>query len=127
MSQCDRKWVLPLFEENQMDLDVIEGIDEDGNKVLLQVMDYFFYNGEEYVILADADEFDCECDEAFCNCEHDHAHDEEEVDLYIMKVISTTGDDGEELEEFVPVDENLMDTLIEVVQTNFAQEELDEE
>lgn len=114
-----------MYEDDQMDLDVIEGIDEDGNKVLLQVMDYFFYNGEEYVILADAEEFECEDESCDCEddqCEHDHAHDEE-VDLYIMKVISTTGDDGEEMEEFVPVDEDLMDTLIEVVQTNFAQDE----
>ncbi|NLB90387.1 MAG: DUF1292 domain-containing protein, partial [Clostridiales bacterium] len=106
------------------DLDVIEGIDEEGNQILLQVMDYFFYNGEEYVILADADDSlysDCDDEE----CEHDHEQDE--LDLYIMKVITSTGDDGEEMEEFVPVDEELMDTLIEVVQTNFAQEESAEE
>lgn len=119
--------MLPLYEDNQMDLDVIEGVDEDGNKVLLQVMDYFFYNGEEYVILADADELDCDCEDESCDCEHDHDHDEEEeVDLFIMKVVSSTGDDGEELEEFVPVDEDLMDTLIEVVQTNFIDDESEE-
>lgn len=114
-----------MYEDEQMDLDVIEGVDEDGNKILLQVMDYFFYNGEEYVILADAEEDICGCEDE--SCEHDHAEEDEEVDLYIMKVIASTGVDGEELEEFVPVEEELMDTLIEVVQTNFMQDEDDAE
>lgn len=105
--------------------DLIEGVDEDGNKVLLQVMEYFFYNGEEYVVLADAEE----CDDEACaccdhGCEHDH---DEELGLYIMKVVSSTDENGDEMEEFVPVDENLMDKLIEVVQTNFADDEDEDE
>ena len=40
-----------MYEEEEQDFGVIEGTDEDGNKVLLQVLDYFFYNGEEYAIL----------------------------------------------------------------------------
>ncbi len=119
--------MLPLYEDEQMDLDVIEGVDEDGNKVLLQVMDYFFYNGEEYVILADAEDEEgqvCSIEDGSC----EHNHEDEEIDLYIMKVISTTGDDGEEMEEFVPVEDDLMDTLIEVVQTNFLNDdELEDE
>jgi hypothetical protein len=106
--------------------DIIEGVDEDGNKVLMQVMDYFFYNGEEYAVLTDAQEDE---DEACEGCsldtcqEHDH---EEELDLYILKVVPSTNEDGEEMEEFVPVDEELMDTLVEIVQTNFLSE-VDEE
>ena len=34
----------PIEEEPR---DLIEGIDEDGNNVLLEVVRYFFYNGEE--------------------------------------------------------------------------------
>lgn len=34
--------------------DLIEGVDEDGNNVLLEVVRYFFYNGEEYVVLGEA-------------------------------------------------------------------------
>ena len=37
-------------------LDVIEGTDEDGRQVLLVVEKYFFYNGEEYVLLRPKDE-----------------------------------------------------------------------
>ncbi|MBQ8536671.1 MAG: DUF1292 domain-containing protein [Clostridia bacterium] len=112
-----------MYEENQ-ELDLIEGVDEEGNKVLLQVMEYFFYNGEEYVVLSDAEETDedgeccCACDDP--ECEHDH---DEEVNLYIMKVITSTEENGEEVEEFVPVDEDLMDKLIQVVQTNFSADD----
>ncbi len=109
--------------EEEMDLDLIEGVDEEGNKVLLEVVRYFFYNGEEYVVLGDAQQ-DSECG---CDCEHcDHDHDEDEedaVNLYIMKVVETEAD-GEEMEEFVPVeDEDLLDKLIEVVQADFEAEE----
>ena len=107
--------------------DLIEGVDEDGNKVLLQVVRYFFYNGEEYVVLGDAqpeDECGCHCGECECACEED---DEEPVNLYIMKVVES--EDDEDTEEFVPVeDEDLLEKLIEVVQTDFEKEaELDDE
>ena len=128
---ASRKRVIPLYEDEQMELDVIEGVDEDGNTVLLQVMEYFYYNGEEYVVLGNAEDCgheDCDCGNhehehgEDCECDHDH-----EVDLYIMKVVTSTGDDGEEVEEFVPVDEDLMDKLIQVVQTNFCEDDEDEE
>lgn len=108
--------------------DLIEGVDEDGNNVLLEVVRYFFYNGEEYVVLGEAHESDCGCD---CeHCDH-HEEDEEEeenaVSLYIMKVVPGE-EDGEEIEEFLPVeDEDLLEKLIEVVQADFeAEEELDD-
>lgn len=110
----------PAEEE---ELDLIEGVDEDGNKVLLEVVRYFFYNGEEYVVLGDAHDSDCDC-----GCEHcEHAEDEEAVNCYIMKVVETE-EDGEELETFVPVeDEDLLEKLIEVVEADFAaDEELDD-
>ena len=114
----------PAEEEEARDL--IEGVDEDGNNVLLEVVRYFFYNGEEYVVLGDAHEGDCGCD-----CEHcDHHEDEEEdaINLYIMKVVESE-EDGEETEEFVPVeDEDLLEKLIEVVQADFdSDEELDDD
>ena len=104
--------------------DLIEGVDEDGNNVLLEVVRYFFYNGEEYVVLGEA--HDGECD---CGCEHcDHHEEEGAVNLYIMKVVESE-EDGEEIEEFLPVeDEDLLEKLIEVVQADFeADEELDDE
>ena len=105
--------------------DLIEGIDEDGNSVLLEVVRYFFYNGEEYVVLGEAHEDDCDCEE----CEHDHEEDEEEaINVFIMKVVEKE-EDGEEIEEFLPVDdEDLLEKLIEVVQADFeADEAFDDE
>ena len=115
--------MIPLYEDDQVD--VIEGTDEEGNKILLQVMEYFFYNGEEYVVLGNAEE---ECDESCECCGHEEEHEHEhEMDLYIMKVLTSTEENGEEVEEFVPVDEDLMDTLIQVVQTNFNESDDDED
>ena len=112
-------------EEEMMDL--IEGVDEDGNKILLEVVRYFFYNGEEYVVLGEAHEGECDCG---CeDCDHDHEEEEEEaVNLYIMKVVEKE-EDGEEIEEFLPVeDEDLLEKLIEVVQADFeADEAFDDE
>ena len=105
-------------EDEEME-DLIEGVDEDGNKVLLQVVRYFFYNGDEYVVLGDAqseDDCGCGCEE----CEHS-CEDEEAVNLYIMKVVEN---EQEDTEEFVPVeDEALLEKLIEVVQADFDKED----
>lgn len=123
---CDDQPMGGMNAAEEEDRDLIEGIDEDGNSVLLEVVRYFFYNGEEYVVLGDAHESECGC-----GCEHcDHHEDEEEdeaVNLYIMKVIEKE-EDGEEIEEFEPVDdEALLEKLIEVVQADFeADEELDD-
>lgn len=109
--------------------DLIEGVDEDGNTVLLEVVRYFFYNGEEYVVLGEAHEGDCDCEECE-HCSHDHEEDEEEeaINLFIMKVVEKE-EDGEEIEEFLPVDdEDLLEKLIEVVQADFeADEAFDDE
>ena len=100
--------------------DLIEGVDEDGNTVMLEVVRYFFYNGEEYVVLGDAHVGEDESE--------DSEEDEEEVNLYIMKVVEKE-EDGEELEEFLAVeDEDLLEKLIEVVQADFeADEAFDDE
>ena len=99
--------------------DLIEGVDEDGNTVMLEVVRYFFYNGEEYVVLGDA-----QTDED----EGEDSDEEEAVNLYIMKVVEKE-EDGEELEEFLAVeDEDLLEKLIEVVQADFeADEAFDDE
>lgn len=121
---CKESGVIPLYEDDQPD--IVEATDEEGNKLLLQVMEYFFYNGEEYVVLGAAEDSEDEaCEECeACGCGDDHDHDQ---DLYIMKVLTSTEENGEEVEEFVPVDEDLMDKLIQVVQTNFSEDEDDEE
>ncbi|MEA5014029.1 MAG: DUF1292 domain-containing protein [Candidatus Limiplasma sp.] len=112
---------------DEMDQDLIEGLDEEGNKVLLEVVRYFFYNGEEYVVLGDAQQdSDCGCDCEHCDQDHgddgDEEVEEDAVNLYIMKVVETK-EDGEEMEEFVPVeDEDLLEKLIEIVQADFESD-----
>lgn len=123
---CDEHSIGGAAAEEEM-LDLIEGVDEDGNNILLEVVRYFFYNGEEYVVLGEAHEGECGCE---CeDCDHDHEEDDEEaVNLYIMKVVEKE-EDGEEIEEFLPVeDEDLLEKLIEVVQADFeADEAFDDE
>jgi len=86
-------------------LDVIEGTDEDGNRVLLVVEKYFYYNGEEYVLLRPQDEAELP---------------EDRVTRYVMQV-KVTEEDGEEIEEFEPVDEALAQRLIPVIQAQWKQ------
>lgn len=110
--------------EDMDNRDLIEGVDEDGNEILLEVIRYFFYNGEEYVVLGEAHEDDCGCDCEHC---HEHCEDEEDEGVFIMKVVAAE-EDGEEIETFVPVeDEELLDKLIDVVEADFeADEEIDD-
>lgn len=130
-----KKEVIPLYEEENEALDIIEMTDDEGNTILMQVVDYFFYNGEEYVILTDSiHDDDCDCEE----CHHEHEHGEqcacgcedidetEEITCYIMKVIESTVD-GEEVEEFVPVEDQALEAkLIEIATTKLNAED-DEE
>ena len=112
------------MEEDPED-NYIEGVDEDGNKILLEVVRYFFYNGEEYVVLGEAQP-DSE-DEEDESCDRDHGDEEEAINLYIMKVIETE-ENGEEMEEFVPVeDDDLLEKLVEIVQADFDAEETAED
>ena len=67
--------------------DLIEGVDEDGNNVLLEVVRYFFYNGEEYVVLGDAHESGCGCD-----CEHCHPEgDDEDEEAHRCEYVGDNG------------------------------------
>lgn len=88
--------------------DIIEMTDEDGNVTLFHIVDYFFYNGEEYAILTDSNEDDTT----------------EAVDCYVMKIVPTTDENGEELEEFVPVeDQKLEARLMEIATTKLNDDE----
>lgn len=96
---------------NQEDPDIIELEGDDGEVLRLLVERYFFYNGDEYVLLSD--EIDLP--------------EGEEVSRYVMKVQPVEGEEGDEdMEEFVPVDEDLMEQLIQVVEATFDDED-DEE
>lgn len=91
---------------NQEEMDIIELEGEDGEKIRLCVERYFFYNGDEYVLLSDA------CD----------APENGEISRYVMKVQPMEGEGEEDMEEFVPVDDELMEQLIDVVETTFDGE-----
>ena len=95
-------------------LDIIEGEDEEGNSMLLKVERYFYYNGEEYVLLRQTDSED----------ETDDAGDDR---LYVMLVQVSKDEDGEEVEDFVPVEDALMQALIQAARTVFIDDVLDEE
>ena len=103
---------------SEFEKDIVEMEGEDGAVLKLCVERYFYYNGEEYVLLSD------DCDEP--------AESLDDVPFFVMRVVETVDEDGEEIEEFEPVEEELMEALIEVVKTNFEDDseiidELDEE
>ncbi len=90
----------------QEELDIIELENEDGEVMELRVARYFFYNGEEYVLLSD----DLESD------------DNEEASHYIMQVVQVEGE--EEMEEFVPItDEALLEKLACAVEKVYEDED----
>ena len=101
-------------EDANQPLDLVELTDENGNTIMMQVLDYFFYNGEEYVILA-------------ANVDEKGELDDEknEVECVVMKVNPVEdADTGEELEEFVPIeDEALEEKLIEIATTHLRNDE----
>jgi hypothetical protein len=89
---------------NQEEWDIIELEGDDGEPIRLCV------ERDEYVLLSDA------CD----------VEDEADISRYVMKVQPMEGEGNEDMEEFVPVDEDLMDQLIQVVEATFDTEDEDE-
>ena len=106
------------MNENEMNNDMQEEMDpvifedEDGNEYSFNVVDYFFYNGEEYALLSEiTDEED---------------EDEEGTEVIVCKVIEEE-ENGEEYETFELVeDETLAKKLVEVANTKLAEDEEEE-
>ena len=99
--------------DEELDLVVFE--DDEGNEITMEVLDYFFYEGKEYALLAEVDEDgECGCDE----CDEEHQRD-----AYIMEVV----DVGDDQEEFVPVAEELADKLVGMAQNGLSEDEEDPE
>ncbi len=106
MSEFDREENLDMGD----DLIVFET--EDGEEVTFVIEDYFFYNGEEYAILT---EYDTEKEEVI---------DEGSI---VCKVETVTGEDGEEDDEFIPVEDDAMaEKLIEIANAQLAEDEEEE-
>ena len=61
-----------MTPEQMEERDVVEFVDDEGNTLLLEVMDYFFYNGEEFAALCDAKE-------------EEDGEDSEDEPVYIMR------------------------------------------
>lgn len=100
-------------EMNGLEEDIIDFEDEDGNVIPFAVIDYVFYNGEEYALLSEVTENESE---------------EEGQECIVCKVVAETEEDGEETETFVPVeDEKLAQKLIDIFNTKLADEEKEEE
>jgi len=101
---------------DELDLVVFE--DDEGNEFTMEVLDYFFYEGQEYALLAEANEACGECGEESCDsCENQR-------DVFVMRVDKV----GEDEEEFVPIDDDLSDKLIEIIENGLYDEaEFDEE
>ena len=110
--------------------DVIEMTDDEGNTILFEIIDYFFYNGEEYAILTEAEDEDNaeQSEDAQC-APDDESEEQEEIDCYIMKVVTTTDEHGEELEEFVPVEDQALEAkLMQIASTQLnADDDQDDE
>ena len=103
--------------------DVIEMTDDEGNTILFEIIDYFFYNGEEYAILTEAEDGENADQSADAQCAPADGPDEqEEVDCYIMKVVATTDEHGEEFEEFVPVEDQALEAkLMQIASTRLNE------
>ena len=83
--------------------DVVVFSDDEGNEFELEVIDYFDYEEQEYAVLVDSDQAD-------------QAEEQEtELEVYIMKVVVNG-----EYEEFLPADEDKMDTLSAIVEERMA-------
>ena len=77
--------------------DVVEFIADNGDKIEFEVVDYFLFDGNEYVILAD---MGCNCEDADC---------QEKVDVFIMKVVVI----DDENEEFVMIPPEVEDEVLD--------------
>ncbi len=96
---------------SEKDLDLVELEDDEGGSVTLRVERYFFYNGDEYVLLSD---------------DIDGSKKESETARYVMKV-QPLPEEGEDMEEFVPVEDELMERLIKAARVTFGAGTDDEE
>lgn len=94
---------------SEFERDIVEMEGEEGAVLKLCVERYFYYNGEEYVLLSDDVE----------------ENNVEEVSHYVMKVVPDEEEEG--MEDFVPVDEDLMEKLVDAALTTFADEDDEEE
>ena len=96
----------------EMDDDLIVFETDEGEEVTFLIEDYFFYNGDEYAILT---EYDTEKDEIV---------DEGSI---VCRIETSTDENDEEVEEFVPVeDDEMAQKLIDIANAQLAEDEEEE-
>ncbi len=101
------------MDNNNMEEDVVVFEDEDGTEFQFTVLDYFFYNGEEYALLEEITDENSEDEEGGC---------------IVCRIESAEDENGEETEEFVPVeDEDMAEKLFEIATTKLMNDEKEEE
>lgn len=100
-------------EMNGMEDDLIVFEDEEGNEYSYSVVDYLFYNGEEYALLTDA----------AAEPEEDNSQE-----CIICKVTTEEGEDGDEDSETFELveDEELGQKLVDIFNTKMQEEEEEE-
>lgn len=97
-------------EEESIEEDLIYFEDDEGTEYVYTVEEYFFYNGDEYALLADAEE-DTE---------------EEGTGCIICRVEDSEENEDEEI--FVPVeDEKLAEKLFEIATMKLKEDEEEDE
>jgi len=107
-----------IDNNEDMSVEVVTFQDDDGNEFDMEIVEEFEHAGRKFAVLAgisddeengegeETDSCSCSC----CECEE--CGDDEEEALYIFEVVN-----GENGEEFVPVDDdNLLDELSTVVE-----------
>ena len=98
---------------NNMEEDIIDFEDDEGNVIPFEVIDYLFYNGEEYALLTEVTE---------------EENEDENQECIVCRVVAETEENGEESESFVPVeDETLAQKLVDIFNTKMADEEKEDE
>ena len=90
----------------------VTAVDEDGKELLLEPVEYFFYNGDEYALLSEVSDSKNEIEDSELN------DVESALGCFVCKVTSVKDQNGVEMDEFTPVDDDaLAEKLIEIVNT----------
>ena len=91
--------------DEERDLVVFE--DDAGNEITMEVLDYLCYEGKEYALLTeyveDADE---------------EADEDDTIEVMIMEAVP----EGDDQEEFLPIDDELADRIMAIFDSNEMDE-----
>jgi hypothetical protein len=91
------------LKEN-LEEDFVEATDEDGRELVLKIERYFYYNGEEYVLLLNS---------------------ADKKERFVMQV-KEYEEDGEAFENFEPIEESLMQSILRGILSPKQEEYLDD-